>query len=196
MEDIERMAEQSEYKRLVNKQNQEVEQALFEAQCYRLIIKSSVDATATSWAVTKAAEVTEIATQLVGEKEVPSQSAPIVTPFPYDEVYFGLRHVATDVDFLCEKYKRCVLIIFDNLVDWRNPSEENEIPEDIKYRLDNLNVIVVFSDCAPLQDPECQKRIARWDDKFKSLGAISTKYFDGVRLEERLSEYISDLKSK
>lgn len=196
MEDIERMAEQNEYKNQVEDQNSEVEQALFEEQCYMTIVKSSIDATATAWSVTKSAEVTEIAAQLIGDQPNTAQPTPVVTQFPYDEVYFGLRHVSTDFNYLCEKYEKCILLIFDDLIDWRNPSKSNLIPEDIDYRLDNVNVIAVISDCAPIQDPECQERIERWDSKLKSLGAVSTKYFDGSRLEERLSDYIFELKNK
>jgi len=95
-----------------------------------------------------------------------------------------------------KKYEKCILIIFDELIDWRNPSELTKIPADITFRLNNVDVIVVITDCAPIQDPACRSRENRWDGKFTLLGAKSTFYLDGIRLEEKLISRVTELRNK
>jgi hypothetical protein len=196
LEDLERLRVINDYNSKVQLQQSEIEREKFEQYCRDKNFNDAINATATIWEATKLAEVTQIATKIKGDEESKKQNTGRPTPFLYQEVYVGLRHAATDFEYLCKNYKKCILIIFDELLDWRNPSKQTRIPDDIGFRLDNVNIIAVLPDCSPIQDPMCQDRISRWDDKFKSLGAISTQYFDGIRLEEKLANYIAELKYK
>ncbi len=197
MDSLSRQEQIKTYNRNSAAQEQEIDQGLFEQDCRENDYKNSVDATSTAWEVTKMAEVTQIAMD-IQSAEMTKQAQIVIrsTPLPYEEVYIGLRHTATDFQFLCKNYERCILIIFDQFEDWRNPSALTEIPDDIDYRLDKVDVIAVIPDCAVIQDPSCQDRVSRWDTKFKDLGALSAQYFDGQHLEKKLKECILKLKDK
>jgi len=198
--DLDKLRARNEYDYNLSIQQQENESKAFEEQCNKIVAGTQIAATNTVWEVTKAAEITQIAKQLeedIGLNEPEERPAPI----PWQEVYYGLMHAATDLDYLCtqpasKKYEKCFLIIFDELIDWRNPSELTKIPADITFRLDNVDVIAVITDCAPIQDPACRSRENRWDGKFTLLGAKSTFYLDGIRLEEKLISRVTDLRNK
>lgn len=191
------------YNTNVEAQKQEIAQGLFDQHCRDKKFNETVHATATIWEAAKDNEVTQIANKIQNDeatKEAKNNNS--ATPVPYAEVYLGLRHAATDFQYLCSKYKKCILIIISDLLDWRNPSKDTRIPDDVTYKLENVDIISILPNCgAKIQDPICQDIISRWDGKFYKLGAKSTKYFvgdslDGASVDNNFVSYIIDLKDK
>ena len=189
---LERLQKLNEYNNNIAKQKSEIEQGLFEQNCLENNYNQSINATATLWSATKSAESIEIATKITEDQ---GKKDNVAVPTTYPDVYRGLTYVSYDFNYLCPKYEKCFLIIISDLSDWRNPSALTRIPKDINVDLKKVNLITIIPNCDTIQDPVCQDMIGRWDDKFKTFGAISTKYFNGIRLEENLVNYVNEIRN-
>lgn len=166
-------------------QNATATQNAFNYYCELAIYESTYKVTATAWGVTKQAEANEIATQIVKAREEREEKIlTIETPFAGENVYEGLSHVTVDFENQCKDYNRCVLIVFDNLEDWRI-----ETPDYLHVNFDGVEIVSVLPQCEDIIQPSCKEIQNLWTPQFLSMDAKSIEYYNGERLEENLIKY-------
>lgn len=183
---LENQVAKNEYDSAVEAQSGTATQSAFEYNCEVLAYETTHKVTATAWSVTKQAEADEIATQIVAaqaDREIKLQA--LETPFAPNNVFEGLSHVTIDFENQCKNYDRCILLIFDNLTDWRN-----ETPDYLNINLENVEVISVLAQCEDIIQPSCKKIQDKWTPLLESYGVKSVNYYNGERLEEFLLTYL------
>lgn len=170
----------------------EATQVAFDHGCAMQEWEGVYSATHEYFSSTQEAEATAISTQIRGI----AQSTPRVqaTPFDYENVYEGLSHASTAMKGKCSEYERCILVIFDDMHDWRNASEKNEMPEYMKIRLDNVEVITVMPQCLDIYQPDCAKNITLWQSELTDAGASRIEFLNGDRLKAKLFDLIGEKK--
>ena len=182
---LENQAGKNQYESDIEAQNATATQSAFEYICEVAAYDTTYKVTATAWSVTKQAEANEIATQIViAQNDREEKIKTIETPFASDNVYEGLSHVTVDFEDQCKKYERCVLIIFDNLGDWRI-----ETPDYLHVNLVGVEVISILPQCEDIIQPNCKFVQDLWTPQFISLKAKSVEYYGGERLEDSLLNY-------
>jgi hypothetical protein len=134
-----------EYQTAVANQYATATQMVFEYQCAVVDYQTIYQATATQWSVTKAVEATAISEQ-IQELQIATPK-PIETPFATNNVYEGLAHVTVDFNELCNSYERCVLLIFDDLTDWRNVPSQNNMPPYLQINLSKVEIFSILPQC-------------------------------------------------
>ncbi|MBK9006003.1 MAG: hypothetical protein IPM31_03330 [Anaerolineae bacterium] len=160
-------------------------QLAFEDLCHKTSYDDQYKATATQWSITQQAEAAEIATQVESARlERETKVAVLETPFAPNNVYEGLSHVTIDFENQCKNYDRCILLIFDNLTDWRG-----ETPDYLHINLENVEVISVLAQCEDIIQPSCKEIQDKWTPLFESYGVKSVEYLNGERLEAFLLNY-------
>ena len=182
---LENQVAKNKYVSEVEAQNATATQSAFEYDCEKVAYDAMYKVTATAWSVTQQAEANEIATQIVVAQENRKEKIMAMeTPFAADNVYEGLSHVTVDFESQCKEYERCILIIFDDLIDWRNVT-----PDYLQISLKGVDVVSILPQCEDLIQPSCQNVQYLWNPHFESYGAKSVTYFNGKRLEESLLNY-------
>lgn len=172
----------------VEAQNATATQSAFDYYCELSVYETTYKVTATAWDVTKQAEANEIATQIVkAQEEREEKIRTIETPFAGENVYEGLSHVTIDFENQCKDYNRCVLIIFDNLEDWRIKT-----PDYLQVNLEGVEIVSVLPQCQDIIQPSCKEVQDLWTPQFLSSHAKSVQYYNGERLEENLIKYFGD----
>jgi len=166
----------------------EATQVAFDHGCAMQEWEGIYSATQEIFLSTQEAEATAISTQIRGI----AQGTPRVqaTPFDYENVYEGLSHASTAMKGKCSEYERCILVIFDDMHDWRNASEKNEMPEYMKIRLDNVEVITVMPQCLDIYQPDCAKNITLWQSELTEVGVSRIEFINGDRLKTKLVDLI------
>jgi len=183
---LQRQESKNQYNATVTAQYATATQLAFEDNCQKAVYDSMHKATATQWSVTEQAEAMEIATQVeMARINRENNSAVIETPFASNNVYEGLSHVTVDFEYQCENYERCILLIFDDLTDWRG-----ETPDYLHINLQNVEVVSVIPQCEDIIQPSCRSIQDKWLPLFESYGVKSVEYHNGARLEEFLLNYI------
>lgn len=185
---LENQVGKNEYESAVEAQNATATQVAFEYFCELTTYDTTYKLTATAWSVTKQAEAGEIATQIaVAQNDREEKIQAVETPFASDNVYEGLSHVTIDFQNECSKYTRCILIIFDDLKDWR-PST----PDYLNIKLEGVEVISVLPQCNDIIQPSCKRVQDIWNPLFQLYGVKSVTYYNGERLEESLINFIGE----
>lgn len=181
-----------EYQTAVADQYATATQIVFEYQCALQDYQNIYQATATQWSATKAVEATAISTQIQALRTATPQA--VETPFASNNVYEGLAHATVDFSNLCSEYERCILLIFDNLTDWRNVPSQNNIPSYLQIDLHNVEVISVLPQCVTIFEPSCKEIQDLWTDELKSVGVTQVAYYNGDRLEQTLIDQLGGSK--
>jgi hypothetical protein len=175
----------NQYNATVTAQYATATQLAFEDLCHKSTYDEVYKATATQWSVTQQAEAIEIATQVDTAKiERENKITIIETPFAKNNVYEGLSHVTIDFEDQCKNYQRCVLLIFDDLTDWRG-----ETPDYLNINLENVEIVSILPQCEDIIQPSCVAIKDKWTPLFESYGVKSVEYFNGERLEFALLNY-------
>lgn len=167
-------------------------QIVFEYQCALQDYQNIYQATATQWSATKEVEANAISTQIQALRAATPQAKE--TPFAYNNVYEGLAHVTVDFGNLCGSYERCILLIFDDLNDWRNSSSRNDIPSYLKINLKKVEVLAILPQCGDIFEPTCKATQDLWTDEIKSVGASRVDYYNGDRLKQILIDQLGGQK--
>lgn len=182
---LENQVSKNEYISNVEAQNATATQSAFEYDCEIAAYDATYKVTATAWSVTKQAEANEIATQImIAQNDREEKIKALETPFALDNVYEGLSHVTVDFENQCKDYERCLLIIFDDLAEWRSVT-----PDYLHINLENVEVISVLPQCEDIIQPSCKHIQDLWNPLFDSYKAKSVEYYNGERLEESLINY-------
>ena len=117
------------------------------------------------------------------------------TPAPFEvenksrHVFDGLQHSTLAFESECntQEYRRCLLILFSDLDDYRTKEPDYFDPP---IDLENVEVLSVMLNCPVLFDPECQVVKDRWTDNFSLLGAKSSEFANGDDIENKLIDFI------
>ncbi len=138
---------------------------------------------ATQWVVTRASALDQFMDQY--DKRVHEHS---IDPdrIVANQVYEGLTNAAESFKQECNsKYRRCTLIIFSDLTEWR-PKE----PDGLAIKFDNVDVISVMLNCNPIYSPDCQAMQETWNRKFSSYHARTVQYINGDNVEQNLIQLL------
>ncbi|MFN8384426.1 MAG: hypothetical protein U0V02_20980 [Anaerolineales bacterium] len=153
--------------------------------CGKEIWERQFSEIATQWATTRSAAKEEF------DKGLNSAETPMIENGEnYSrQVYEGLQYATLAFNQECntDKYRRCLLITFSDLSEYRSgpPSYLNP-PIDLK----NVEVLSVLLNCAVMFDPECKSVQGDWKEKFLSLGASSATFFNGDEIIINLIDFI------
>lgn len=146
------------------------------------------------WQNQKATHKAEFLTHVAGtivpggeSTQTISQTTP--TPYTQAEVYDGLASASLVFSNLCDEdiFSRCILIILDNLEDWR-PSK----PPEYDIQLDNVDVISILPNCEEVFSPSplCGPAQEHWTPQFILFGANSVQYHNNRDIMNYLVEQI------
>jgi hypothetical protein len=181
-----------EYQTAVANQYATATQIVFEYQCAVVDYQTRYQATATQWSATKAAEATAISAQIQALQIATPK--PIETPFAANNVYEGLAHATVVFSNLCNSYERCVLLIFDDLTDWRNIPSQNNIPSYLQINLSKVEIFSILPQCEDIFEPACKQIQDLWTEELESVGATRVEYYTGARLEQNLISQLGGAK--
>lgn len=140
---------------------------------------------ATQWAATRAAAKAGFDEEL----------SAVATPAPFEvenksrHVFEGLWHSSLAFESECktQEYRRCLLILFSDLDDYRTKAP---VYFDPPIDLENVEVLSVMLNCPVLFDPECQAVLDGWTDNFSLLGAKSSEFANADDIENKLIDFI------
>ncbi|MBI1854661.1 MAG: hypothetical protein HYR93_02150, partial [Chloroflexi bacterium] len=149
---LQKIKDENTYKTAVAEQQATATQQDFEYNCNITAFDNIFAATATMWSVTQTAVATEISSKLDGIS-TPSSSA-LEPPFA-DTVYEGLSEATIDIETQCSRYEKCVLLIIDDLYDWRNTTPDHKVP-DLYINLKNVEIVSIMPNCTDIYQPSCK----------------------------------------
>lgn len=169
-------------------------------------------AVATAWESTKQDIVVDVSSEikgilvpgLVGGTAVPTADDLSLPTGPLaNSVYESLVHVSSvftgvgcDGEF--EKggaVKRCFLVIFDDLREWRRDAVETGslVPANSwDINLADVEVLSVMLNCSRIYEPNCIDWQEFWTTQFRDeFHASSVEYLDGHSIQENLGEFFN-----
>ena len=96
----------------------------------------------------------------------------------------------TKEDTSDSRYKRCVLIVWDDMSDWRQSGITNY---DFGINLNNIDSLIVMTACERYYEPECAELWTFWKDQFDNeFKAKSAIYTDILSAEEELNNLLRE----
>jgi len=153
-----------------------------------------------NWQDQKATHRADFLTQIAGtivpsDKSTQTDSLPTPTPYTQAEVFDGLTSASLVFSNLCneEDFNRCILIILDNLHDWRHDAAREDLIAEFEIKLDNVEVISILANCSETYSPSklCGPAQDLWTPQFISYGASSVQYHNNRDLTNFLIEEIN-----
>ncbi|MBW8011640.1 MAG: hypothetical protein FVQ83_10440 [Chloroflexi bacterium] len=146
------------------------------------------------WEATKAAAESQFLTQIAADIEVfEEQVDSLPTPTGPNMVYEGLGQATVVFQNECIDYSRCILIVFDDLTDWRVDEEGNLVrPSNIEINLSGIEIFSILLSCLDDYQPECVEVQDKWRSEFEYFGAApgQIEFHNGEALEAILNEYL------
>lgn len=153
----------NEYATQVAQQYATATQMALSYQCQQNIYNDLYKATEVAWDLTQIAEKARINGSIL-TVQPNSANNNIERPLGGNNVYEGLSHVTVDLNSRCPDYSRCVLIVIDDLDDWR-PQK----PEYLSIDLEGYEVVLVIPSCSDIVSPECNKIQNKWMPQFTNI---------------------------
>lgn len=139
-----------------------------------------------------------LASTLTAERAT-AQATQAVTPIA-NSFYEGLGHTTSVFGGLgcaeagsdSSSFSRCVLIVFDNFLDWRIATiEAGTYPIPSGIDLQNIDVLGVMLNCARVYEPACVELQDFWTPQLMGqYGAKSVSYIDGHDIESELGLFL------
>lgn len=129
-------------------------------QCQQITYSGLYEATEVSWNATQIAEQGRINESIL-TVQPNNDTNDVERPLGGNNVYEGLSHVTIDLKSRCPEYSRCVLIVIDDLEDWRS-----EKPDYLDIDLEGYEIVLVVPSCGDIVSPECGKIKDRWVPQF------------------------------
>lgn len=137
-------------------------QMAIEYQCQLTVYDGLYKATEVAWDVTQKAEQERINESILTFQPSPSNTND-ERPLGGNNVYEGLSHVTVDLSSRCPAYSRCVLIVIDELEDWRSQK-----PDHLEINLEGYEIVLITPSCSDIVSPECKKLQNKWGELFTS----------------------------
>jgi hypothetical protein len=152
-----------------------------------------VQQTATAWDTVATAEVSGIVEKMDNEFESyrseekkRDRSEPYRTnELYYGGLYYGLSFASTVFGEKCSAEVDCVLIIIDDL---RVYGKNN--PDSLQINLTGVDVIAIMPNCRYIDQPDCEKTTQYWDSEFNGFGVSKTEYWNGIRAEINIKNFL------
>ncbi len=129
-------------------------------QCQQIVYDGLYKATEVSWSETQVAEQERINESIL-TIQPDGNKINVERPLGGNNVYEGLSHVTVDLKKRCPEYSRCVLIVVDDLEDWRS-----EKPDYLDIDLEGYEIILVVPSCSDIVSPECGNIQNKWISQF------------------------------
>ncbi|MFH1446823.1 MAG: hypothetical protein ABIG43_05375, partial [Chloroflexota bacterium] len=86
---------------------------------------------------------------------------------------------------------RCILLIFDDLEEWRiGPEGKPAKPPNFYINLSNVDIVTVVLKCVDVYQPDCTTKKKIWEPELKSYGALKVELYNGKDLEKNLIQYL------
>jgi hypothetical protein len=164
------------------------------------------------WEQTKEAIVTSASNEIQGTLDafqatlnasnLEGSRNPLPTPLA-NSVYEGLVHVSsvfdgvgcTDEDKGNDIFSRCILLIFDNLYDWRRAEvEAGSIEPNVAWQinLSHVEILPVMLNCLRVYEPRCVDWQEFWTPQFLGqFNADTVQYLDGRDIETKLRDFFN-----
>lgn len=145
-------------------------QIALEYQCQLSLYESEYQATQVAWGTTQLAEK-----ERIQDTVLTAQPTGELPPEAYQgslSVYEGLAHATVDFQSRCSEYSRCVLIIIDDLQEWRPRT-----PDYLSINLSGYDVAIVVPTCSEIVSPECSELQDKWIPQFRDdLGSSDIQF--------------------
>ncbi len=171
--------------------------------CAQLSWKNNFQAAASDWEGTKQAVVTGVANEIDAALAAYAQNNLTQAQTPSaNSVYEGLINASVVFDGVgctddrkeTDIFKRCILIIFDSLHDWRRAQIEAGMIEPDKawdINLKNIEVLSIMLNCSRVYQPDCAAWQTFWTPQFIDLfGSSSVDYLDNRDIENKLAGFL------
>jgi hypothetical protein len=151
----------NEYATRVVQQHATATQMALSYQCQKNIYDRLYKATEVAWDSTQIAEKDRVKASILTAQPHNNDANNIERPLGEYNVYEGLSHVTVDLKNRCPDYSRCVLIVIDDLADWR-PQK----PEYLNIDLEGYEVLLIIPSCSDTVSPECKNLQNEWTPQF------------------------------
>lgn len=149
-----------EYATQVAQQYATATQMAIDYQCQQTTYEGLYRATEVAWDVTQVAEKERINEYILTvQPDITDDNSK--RPLGGNNVYEGLSHVTIDLESRCPDYSRCVLIVIDDLEDWRS-----QAPEHLDIDLEGYEIVLVAPSCSDTVSPECKNLQNKWMPQF------------------------------
>ncbi len=164
----------------------------FQDDCARLDWIQNYATEYAAWESTKAAAQATFLTQIASNLDAYQNNlTSTATPYAPNALYEGLRDVTVIFQNECGKYQRCILLIFDDLEEWRiGPEGKPAKPPNFYINLSNVDIVTVVLKCVDVYQPDCTTKKKIWEPELKSYGALKVELYNGKDLEKNLIQYL------
>ncbi len=164
----------------------------FHDDCAMMDWVERYSAESTQWAPTQASAQAAMHTQLAADlSSYQARQDELSTPYAANAVLEGLRDASVVLTNECGRYQRCILVIFDDLQDWRLDTDHLPLtPPDFPIDLAGAEVLSVMLRCGDIYQPDCRRVQQAWTDQFLDYGATHVDYRNGVALEAFLTQFL------
>jgi len=150
--------------------------------CGEAVWANDFAAVATQWEATREAVKLAFGTQT--SNITPGSGENAIS----NQVYEGLDHATRAFNDECKPnaYRRCLLIVFSDLSDWRPSVPHFQVPVSLK----GVEVLSIMLNCPVLFSPNCSGVREKWLQTFKSFGAQNSTFINGDNLDKQLIDFI------
>lgn len=182
-----------EYDEAIGTQFATETQIAFDDYCANSIWIEKYATIQAEWKETQSVAKSISLTQIAEDVESHQINADYSNLYAPNMVFEGLGHATIILENECKKYDRCILIIFDNLDDWRIDSKGRpQKPVGININLNNVEVLTIMIDCDDIYCPVCKNTQKNWTPAFISYGANedSVQYHNADDLEQFLISFL------
>ncbi len=134
-------------------------------------IVATQNAHATQLPITVTAQVAKLLTAIPPQiPPVPPPNITLEQAMSSADVYDGLGNASALFRDRCKTDTRCILIIFDQMVDWRDNRPK------VEMGLQGVEIAIIFPQCKSESTPKCTALAAKWEKEFKDLGSTNTTH--------------------
>ena len=118
----------------------------------------------------------------------PTAPPPLITferAMSSSDVYDGLHNASALFKDECKNYDRCILVIFDQMVDWRD--KQPKILIDLK----GVVITAIFPQCQSEATPKCSDLANKWSKELTALGSPELTHYIQKNAEEKLLQLLN-----
>ena len=134
-------------------------------------IVAAQNAHATQLPITVTAQVAKLLTAIPPATTlVPPPLITLERAMSSADVYDGLGNASALFRDKCKTDTRCILIIFDQMVDWRDRRPK------VEMGLQGVEIAIIFPQCMSESTPKCTALADKWEKEFKDLGSTNTTH--------------------
>lgn len=149
---------------------------------YNATLKASLDTFMTAIVATQNAHATQLPITVTAQvakllTAIPPETPPVPPPLitleramSSADVFDGLGNASALFRDQCKTDTRCILIIFDQMVDWRDKRPK------VEMGLQGVEIAIIFPQCMSESTPQCTALADKWEKEFTDLGSTNTTH--------------------